>query len=259
MAIPGRSVRAIAGRVAIVVALAAIASTVAAGPARAHAAYKTSSPPDGGTVSSPPSEVWAEYTELLSEGSYIRIYDPCGKRVDGGSVEISGYRMTVSVSASGSGTYTAEWFAVSAQDPHATDGKFTFTATEGASCAGGGGSGGGGEKAGGGGGSGSGGGGSGDPATATGSSGGGSGNGSGGSGTGRSESNGRAGNGGGKQRAGGGNPVDLEPIAAPRRRPDPPLVPRNIPLDGVLISVALAVVIGAAGGRVYAGIMGYRR
>jgi len=33
----------------------------------------------------------------------------------------------------------------------------------------------------------------------------------------------------------------------------------DLPLEGVIIAVALSLLIGAAGGFVYAGIMGYRK
>lgn len=33
----------------------------------------------------------------------------------------------------------------------------------------------------------------------------------------------------------------------------------DLPIDGVIIAVALSLLIGAAGGFIYAGIMGYRK
>lgn len=100
----------------------------------AHAAYKDSDPKDEATVSSPPSSVWAEYTEPVQEG-YLNIYDPCGVRVDDGSTQVTGYRMTVGMSGERAGTYSVQWKAASAVDPHVTSGTFTFTVTSGEPCA----------------------------------------------------------------------------------------------------------------------------
>ncbi|MBA2725471.1 MAG: copper resistance protein CopC, partial [Actinobacteria bacterium] len=75
-------------------------------PAFAHAAYKESSPADKSTVSSPPTEVWAEFTEPPAQSSQLEIYDPCGERVDSGSASILAYRMTTTMSSDRQGTYT---------------------------------------------------------------------------------------------------------------------------------------------------------
>ncbi len=100
----------------------------------AHAAYKDSDPKDESIVASPPSSVWAEYTEPLQEGSYLEIYDPCGTRVDGDDTSITAYRMQVSMSSDKAGTYSVRWVAASAVDPHVTRGTFTFSVSEGATC-----------------------------------------------------------------------------------------------------------------------------
>lgn len=126
-------------------------------PASAHAAYDGSDPPDKGTVSSAPSEVWAEFTEPPAEGSTLQIIDPCGQRVDAGDYRNLGYRLTVSMSADKAGRYSANWRVVSDLDSHPTSGTFTFTSTGGEPCPGseeeeeGGGSSGGGGNSGGGG------------------------------------------------------------------------------------------------------------
>jgi copper transport protein len=100
----------------------------------AHAAYKDSSPRDEETVAVPPESVWAEYTEPLQDGSHLEIYDPCGTQVDHDDTEITGYRMTISMTGERSGTYTARWVAASAIDPHVTRGAFTFIVTDGPAC-----------------------------------------------------------------------------------------------------------------------------
>ncbi len=65
-------------------ALFVVALVLPIAPAWGHAAYTGSDPPDEGTVARPPSEVWAEYSEPIGPGSYLKIYDPCGARVDNG-------------------------------------------------------------------------------------------------------------------------------------------------------------------------------
>ncbi|MDQ3962340.1 MAG: copper resistance protein CopC [Actinomycetota bacterium] len=114
--------------------VASVVISLVPGVAYAHAAYKDSDPKDEATVSSPPSSVWAEYTEPVQEG-YLNVFDPCGIQVDDGNTQVTGYRMTVGMSANVAGTYAVRWKAASAVDPHVTSGTFTFTVTSGESCA----------------------------------------------------------------------------------------------------------------------------
>lgn len=104
--------------------------------ASAHASYKDSSPADGATVSSPPSEVWVEFTERpeSSEASRLEVYDACGARVDSGGTTATGYRMTTATSADKQGEYTVVFQIVSTLGGHPTNGQFTFTSTGGAPC-----------------------------------------------------------------------------------------------------------------------------
>jgi methionine-rich copper-binding protein CopC len=106
--------------------------------ALAHAAYKDSNPADGSTVSGPPSEVWAEFTEPPTddEASRLEVYDPCGARVDTGGTTASGYRLITAMSADKQGKYTVVFQVVSRLDGHPTKGQFTFTSTGGAPCPG---------------------------------------------------------------------------------------------------------------------------
>jgi methionine-rich copper-binding protein CopC len=104
------------------------------GIASAHAAYKDSSPQDEASVADPPGSVWAEYTEPLQDGSHLEIYDPCGARIDHDDTQITGYRMTISMTGDMSGEYRVTWVAASAIDPHVTRGAFTFTVTDGPEC-----------------------------------------------------------------------------------------------------------------------------
>ncbi|MGI8774040.1 MAG: copper resistance CopC family protein [Actinomycetota bacterium] len=105
-------------------------------PAAAHAAYDGSNPPDKGTVSAPPSEVWAEFTEPPADGSTLQIIDPCGERVDAGDYRYLAYRLTVSMSSDKAGRYSAHWRVISDLDSHPTSGTFTFTSTGGEPCPG---------------------------------------------------------------------------------------------------------------------------
>lgn len=107
-----------------------------ASPAGAHAAYKSSEPARDATVASAPSRVTAEFTEPLAEGSYLQVTGPCGDRVDGGDVEIVGYEMSVSMAGAEAGRYVVSFKAFSRLDPHITQGEFEFTATGGEVCAG---------------------------------------------------------------------------------------------------------------------------
>ncbi|HEX2294471.1 MAG TPA: copper resistance CopC family protein [Actinomycetota bacterium] len=245
-------------------AAAAVLGAAAAPAALAHAAYKSSNPADESTVSSPPSQVTAEFTEPLTDASSMQVFDPCGQQVDNGDSNPSGYEMTVTMSGDKAGRYTVQFKAQSALDSHVTSGSFTFTSTGGAPCpgsepptgpGGGGGSGGG-----------SGGGGAqdpdpgdgpvaaGDPGSSTGAGP------SGGSDV--SRSRGGAGGGDGKARpgaprgrprAGGSGPVAFQNTGdtAPPEEP----APWDLPVGGVVLALVLCVLIGAAGGRVYAGIV----
>lgn len=104
--------------------------------AKAHASYKASDPANRSKVGTAPASLWAEFTEPLATGSYLHVYDPCGQRVDNGDTEISGYRMSVTQTGTRAGTYTVRFRALSTLDPHEVNGSFTFTATDGEPCPG---------------------------------------------------------------------------------------------------------------------------
>lgn len=257
----------------VAAAFAAILVLAAAPAAWAHAAYKDSTPADGATVSSPPSSITAEFTEPITNSSYLEVYDPCGERVDDGNSQVSGYEMSISMSADKAGKYVVE-FAAQSVDTHVTYGSFSFTSSGGAACAGSEPqeSGGGGSSGGGGGGS---------------SGGVGSGSSSGGGSPGGSSSEGganqpvAAGGAGGKGRHArhdkGGKPaksrqnggrdakrsgagdeaVRFENTGGQAPQPEP--AAWDLPIGAVLMALVLCVTIGAAGGRVYAGIVGPTR
>lgn len=123
-------------RLAPVVFLALVIALGWAPSASAHAAYKDSDPGDESSISTAPSSVWAEFTEPLSDASSLTIFDPCGTQVDAGDVQISGYRMTVSMASDKRGEFTVRFVANSSLDGHTTNGDFTFAATDGKDCAG---------------------------------------------------------------------------------------------------------------------------
>lgn len=119
-----------------IVAVVLVASVAFAAPADAHAAYKDSDPPDESTVSDPPAQVWAEFTEPVTADSHLEVYDPCGAQVDRHDSSATGYRVTVSMTADKAGTYRVRFAVISSLDGHPTSGEFTFTSTGGASCGG---------------------------------------------------------------------------------------------------------------------------
>jgi len=232
-----------------------------AAPAFAHAAYKSSDPPDNGQVAGPPGEVTATFTEPLANGSFLEITDPCGERVDGGDVRIVGYDMSVSMSGAAAGRYTVFYRAFSTLDPHVTEGTFGFTATAGESCAG--------EEP------------SEEPddpgddtSTATESQDGSS-NPASTAESGEDDSSGSVGADGGTRRrpakatvakkedrpgasARVANATGAAPLAAEADEEGAPSVWDGIRLEPFLTGLMLAAIIGAAGGKVYAGIMGPR-
>lgn len=122
------------------IGVAAAAALIAGAPAAfAHADYRDSDPRDKASVSSPPEEVWAEFTEQPVEGSTVVITDPCGERVDRGDYRYQPFpinRITVSMSADKTGRYSATWTVTSDADGHTTRGTFTFTSTTGEGCPG---------------------------------------------------------------------------------------------------------------------------
>lgn len=247
---------------------AALALAIAP-PALSHAAYKSSDPANKSTVESPPSQITAEFTEPMTDSSYMEVFDPCGEQVDNGDSRVSTSSMAVTMSGDKAGTYTVE-FAAQSVDSHITYGSFTFTSSGGAACPGdepeptkdpGGGAGGGSNPApdpGSPGGSASGGG---DPGGTTRPDTGGSGGAVGGdpkkgAGAGKTASGMPAGNG---RPTKGGN-VDVRLAAQQQQeggQPEP--AAWDLPIGGVLMALFLCVMIGAAGGRVYAGIVGPAR
>jgi copper resistance protein C len=121
----------------VVLTLAAtLLSLALSGIAWAHPAYKASNPGKDTTVSEAPSEVWVEFTESI-EGGQVEVFGPCGEQVDNhdSTQNLTNDRITVSVSAHHAGTYRVHWDVLGA-DSHRTQGDFTFAASGGHACPG---------------------------------------------------------------------------------------------------------------------------
>ncbi|MBW3595568.1 MAG: copper resistance protein CopC [Actinobacteria bacterium] len=235
-------------------------------PAAAHATYESSNPPDGGTVSSPPSQVTAEFSEpLIPDNSYMDVTDPCGGDV-GGETSVTAKTMTVDMSASHKGTYVVSWRAHSSVDGHVTTGSFSFDSSGGEACPGDGGGGAGADRNRGGAGAA----GSRDSvdsgesvpseddasrASAT-------------RGDADNDANDRrAGDKGGKHstshrrsRSGRGDGDEGGPVAqgAVREVPPAPSALEGIPIDGLMITLAVSALIGAAAAKIYVSLSGDR-
>lgn len=117
-----------------IIGLAIVGASIT--PVSAHAAYKSSDPADESTVPSAPSQIWAEFTEPPDNASRMQVFDPCGDQVDAGDSRSDGYRVYVSMSGSRAGTYRVTFFVNSAVDNHPTRGEFTFTVADGEECPG---------------------------------------------------------------------------------------------------------------------------
>jgi methionine-rich copper-binding protein CopC len=105
---------------------AALALSLVAPEARAHAFLDHAEPRVGNTVASAPHEVTLYFTQKLEPAfSTITVTNAAGQRVDSGKTRVSGSQMSVSLKAGGSGTYHVNWRVLSV-DTHTTDGNFTF-------------------------------------------------------------------------------------------------------------------------------------
>lgn len=217
----------------------------------------------------------ADFTERLVEGSNLVVYDPCGQQVDNGDSLVVNDRITVTMSGSHEGLYTVTFDVVSAVDSHPTNGSFSFT-SGGQPCPG--------EEP------------AAQPEQPSGGGGGGGGSSdAGGTGSGSASSS-RSANGvsvasGSSAQAGGARAASTrdgrqKQDAAVSRRPGQkrpgqedlsavvpnvnpasasgetetiaPSVWEGIPMGVFFVGLALSMVIGAAGGKIYAGIMGWR-
>jgi hypothetical protein len=215
--------------------------------------------------------VHTEFSEAITAGSYLEVTDPCGRSVNSGSTQVGATTMDQAISAEAAGTYTVYWLANGA-DGHPVEGDFTFTSSGGSPCPGeepeedpgtdGGGASGSRGNSGGtsnsGGSSGS------DEGSAEGAATGAE-NGDGGKhenhrGGSNGKSNGTNGTNGGKGANGGGGEEQggtTGPLAGARSDvPDAPSAIEGIPMDGLVITLVVAAVIGAAAGKIYVSLSG---
>ena len=123
-------------RILLLATVSAFALALVPSAAFAHPAYKSSSPAADSSVAEPPSEIWVEFTERI-EGGSITVTDPCGEQADHGDEEmnLTQDRLTTAAHGDKAGTYTVDW-SVLGSDGHNTRGSFVFEATGGSSCPG---------------------------------------------------------------------------------------------------------------------------
>jgi methionine-rich copper-binding protein CopC len=101
---------------------------VSLAPVLAHAALVRSDPPAGATVDRAPSEVFVWFSEQLSTGSKLTVFDSQFQAVDKGETFIDASDATlmrVQLAPLGPGRYTVNWKA-SAIDGHVSSGSFDF-------------------------------------------------------------------------------------------------------------------------------------
>ena len=111
---------------AVIVGATLLLGTGAAG---GHAFLERAEPRVGSTVRTAPSQVRVWFTENLEPAfSTLEVWNQDGKRVDGGTAEVSPASPTmlqVSLKTLGPGTYRVKWRVLSV-DTHVTEGNFTF-------------------------------------------------------------------------------------------------------------------------------------
>jgi methionine-rich copper-binding protein CopC len=127
----------------LLLALAAgpAAASAVAGQARDAAAapdYLSSEPENGAMLDEAPEQVSVTFDEPIDPDSSLSISDECGRKIDDGNVQVDPNSMTVGISLTPSGTYTATYFVkglggVTGQQT----GTFSFMVHSGESCDGG--------------------------------------------------------------------------------------------------------------------------
>ena len=247
-----------------IAAAAGLVVLIAAAPALAHPKVVSRTPEDGSTVDQPPSEVSVEFDEAVTNAD-LNVFDPCGDQVDNGNPDVFLQTVTVGMSAERAGTYSVRWEVIS-EDGHNVSGSWTFASSGGSACPGSGGGDGDGKGAntGGTGGNQPGGGGNdseGDAQTS----------GPGGDDTAGSDEGGANKGSGGKHQ--GHDDKDKKNNKKSKHDHPKSDEPREVdlvaggednggssdmPVDWLLISVGIAALIGAAGGSIYASIVGPR-
>ncbi|MEX1254861.1 MAG: copper resistance protein CopC [Dehalococcoidia bacterium] len=121
-----RNVSLAAGVVAgVVLAMAVVTQALA------HADYETSTPADGATVTTAPTQVYATFSaDLETTGTNdLNVTNEASEDVDNNDVAIGpANAMTVTLQADlPNGTYTVAWSTTSAEDGEEDEGTFSFT------------------------------------------------------------------------------------------------------------------------------------
>jgi copper transport protein len=116
------------GRLATGLGIVALATTIVASPAQAHAELIDSTPAADSVLEESPAAIVLTFSESVDiVDDSIRLVDPAGEAVDVGPVRRDGGSRTVAVDidAELSGSYVVGWHVVSA-DAHPISGAFTF-------------------------------------------------------------------------------------------------------------------------------------
>ncbi len=113
----------------VVAATALLYVSLAAGPASAHAVLRRTSPTDGSTVASVPSQVVLTFDEqVLPLGTAVEIIGPDGD-VATGPPRLVGATVSETIRAGApAGSFTVRW-RVTSDDGHPVSGSFTFRAS----------------------------------------------------------------------------------------------------------------------------------
>ncbi|HEX4260474.1 MAG TPA: copper resistance protein CopC [Acetobacteraceae bacterium] len=112
------------------VAALALAGTLAASDASAHAYPKTETPASGSTIQTAPGTVAIEFDdELVPAFTAMTVTNAAGQSVDRGASHVGAgdkRHLSVAVQKLPAGTYTVDWHATDT-DTHKTKGRYSFT------------------------------------------------------------------------------------------------------------------------------------
>jgi len=117
------------------VLLAAVAATLTARSAFAHAEFVTSDPAPGATLATAPTQVRIVFTQAISRSSTIVVTGPSGEVVSGPTM-VSGNVAITPIQATAPGVYQVQWANTSLEDGHERSGSFQFTLVAGAASRG---------------------------------------------------------------------------------------------------------------------------
>jgi methionine-rich copper-binding protein CopC len=107
--------------------LLAVAVTVMATPASAHAFLNHADPGAGASLTQAPKEIALSFTEKLEPSSSgVSVSDAAGHDMEAAAPVISGDTVTVTLKPLAAGSYHVAWHAVSL-DSHRTEGSYSFS------------------------------------------------------------------------------------------------------------------------------------